>query len=246
MIDLRKMLDDDRRASLVRTAARNNAEWCALMCGLHGIGSGFRGDIWAAERRSPPHFPDAVTLEPTASGESVLAQIDTTTPGCSVKDSFAYLDLVPFGFRVLFDAQWLHRPSVAPPETSAVGPRWSRIRHSEALRDWEQSWSGGDGPVGLFPAPVLREEAVVVLGAYRGDRIVAGAIANRSASVVGVSNLFTVDGDLDNAWRACLVALVEYLPDLSLVAYEHGNGLAAALRHGFEATGDLRVWMKDG
>jgi hypothetical protein len=93
---------------------------------------------------------------------------------------------------------------------------------------------------------MLREEAVAVLGAFMGDRIVAGAIAKRSASVLGVSNLFAVDGDLDNAWHACLVALVEHFPDLPLVAYEHGHALAAALRHGFEATGDLRVWVKNG
>jgi hypothetical protein len=93
---------------------------------------------------------------------------------------------------------------------------------------------------------MLREEAVAVLGAFMDDRIVAGAIAKRSASVLGVSNLFAVDGDLDKAWHACLVALVEHFPDLPLVAYEHGHALAAALRHGFEATGALRVWVKNG
>ena len=81
------------------------------MCRSHGIGSEFLEDIWATERRSPPGHPDVVTLEPTASAKSVLAEIDTATPGCSVKDSFACLDLSPAGFRVLFDAQWLHHPA---------------------------------------------------------------------------------------------------------------------------------------
>jgi hypothetical protein len=246
MIDRHQVLDDDRRANLVRAAARNNAEWCEIMCRLHRIGSWFRGNVWAAERRPPPHYPDAVTLESTASRESVLAEIDTVTPGCSVKDSFACLDLSPAGFRVLLDAQWLYRPARPPPQTKALGPRWMRIRHAEALSDWEQAWSGGDEPIGLFPAALLREQAVAILGAYSGDRVVGGAIANRSASVVGVSNLFAMDGDLDNTWRACLVALIEHFPDLPLVAYEHGAALAAALRNGFEATGALRVWVKDG
>jgi hypothetical protein len=187
-----------------------------------------------------------VTLEPTASGESVLAEIDTVTPGCSVKDSFACLDLSPAGFRVLLDAKWLHRPARPPPETEAVGPRWMQIRHADALSGWERSWSGSDNPIGLFPAALLRERAVAVLGAYSGDRVVGGAIANRSVSVVGLSNLFTMDGELDNAWRACLVALIEHFPDLPVVAYEHGASLAAALRNGFEVTGALRVWVKDG
>jgi hypothetical protein len=84
------------------------------------------------------------------------------------------------------------------------------------------------------------------MGAYSGNRVVAGAIANRSEAVVGVSNLFTMNGDLDNAWRACLVALMEHFPSLPLVGYEQGAALAAALEHGFEATGALRVWVKDG
>jgi TfoX/Sxy family transcriptional regulator of competence genes len=33
-----------------------------------------------------------------------------------------------------------------------------------------------------------------------GDRIVAGAIANRSTTVIGLSNVFDVAGDLESAW----------------------------------------------
>jgi hypothetical protein len=240
------VIDGDRELNLVRAAARNNAEWCAIVCGLHGIASGFRADVWAAERRPPRQYPDAVTLEPTASGEAVLAEIDTATPGCSVKDSFACLDLSPVGFRVLFDAQWLHRPAGPPAESEAVDLRWMRIRDADALSGWERSWSGSVEPIGLFPPALLREEAVAVLGAYSGDRVVAGAIAGRSESVVGVSNLFTTTGDLDMAWRDCLVAIAERFPGLPLVAYEHGDALTAGLQNGFEATGALRVWVKDG
>jgi len=211
------VIDGDRGLNLVRVAARNNAEWCAIVCGLHGIASGFRADVWAAERRPPPQCPDAVTLEPTASGEAVLAEIDTATSGCSVKDSFACLDLSPAGFRVLLDAQWLHRPSGPPAESEAVGRRWMRIRETDLLSGWERSWSGGVNPIRLFPPALLRDEAVVVLGDYSGDRVLGGAIANRSKSVVGVSNLFTTTGDLDMAWRDCLVAVAEHFPGLPLV-----------------------------
>jgi hypothetical protein len=36
--------------------------------------------------------------------------------GCSIKDSFASLDLTARGFRVLFDAQWIVRrgPAIPP------------------------------------------------------------------------------------------------------------------------------------
>jgi hypothetical protein len=38
--------------------------------------------------RTPPYYPDAVTLLPDVSIEQVLSGIDTSE-GCSVKDSFA-------------------------------------------------------------------------------------------------------------------------------------------------------------
>jgi hypothetical protein len=80
---------------------------------------------------------------------------------------------------------------------------------------------------------------VRVLAARQGGEIVAGAVANRSGSVKGVSNLFAVDGNLDEAWTGLLSAL----PRRHVVGYETGPALAAARRLGFTSTGRLRVWM---
>ncbi|WP_312026902.1 hypothetical protein [Streptomyces sp. WAC 06725] len=124
------------QAAWVRAAARNNAEWCAAVCRAHGVNGEFGDDAWTSSRRTPPLYPDAVTLTdrlapPTStepeSGRSgtvrpgslspltgLLSRIDTVSPGCSVKDSFACLDLTPAGFEVLFEAQWIHRPAPAP------------------------------------------------------------------------------------------------------------------------------------
>lgn len=54
-----------------------------------------------------------MTLVPGADRIALAAWIDTTEPVASVKDSFAGLDLTQFGFRVLFEAQWIHRPASA-------------------------------------------------------------------------------------------------------------------------------------
>lgn len=59
-------------------------------------------------------LPDAVTLVPGADPVALAARIDTAAPGAAVKDSFADLDLTEGGFRVLFEAQWIHRPASAP------------------------------------------------------------------------------------------------------------------------------------
>ncbi|MGW6708828.1 hypothetical protein ACWGDE_28610, partial [Streptomyces sp. NPDC054956] len=104
--------DEDQGIRLL--AADNNARWCEAVCRAHGLDVSLGEHLWTSPRRTPPYYPDAVTLRPQVPEAEVLTWIDTDGPGCSVKDSFADLDLAPDGFEVLFDAQWIHRPADAP------------------------------------------------------------------------------------------------------------------------------------
>lgn len=70
----------------------------------------------------------------------------------------------------------------------------------------------------------------------------AGAVVNRSAAVVGVSNLFAVDGDLGASWAGVLPAL----GDRHVVGYESGPALDAAVGLGFTTLGPLRIWLRTG
>ena len=109
--------------SLIRLAAQDNAEWCDAFCRTHGTVGHFRADYWFSPVRTPPDYPDAVTLLPEITIEQVLSGIDTGE-GCSVKDSFADLDLVAAGFRPLFRAQWLAREpaeALRPIRSAMVG-----------------------------------------------------------------------------------------------------------------------------
>ncbi|MFI5633322.1 hypothetical protein ACIA8E_28835 [Streptomyces sp. NPDC051664] len=47
---------------LVRSAARNNAEWFAATSRSHELSSEFEAQAWAAPTRTPLHHPAAVTL----------------------------------------------------------------------------------------------------------------------------------------------------------------------------------------
>lgn len=114
-----------------------------------------------------------------------------------------------------------------------------------ALAAWEEGWRGSDGPAGVLGPAVLQDDAVVVLGARADDRVVAGAVLNVGASVVGVSNVFT-DGDPSSAWASCVAAAAEIFPEAVLVGYESGETLDAARRVGFTEVGRLRVWRRDG
>src|SRR5947207_3033271 len=90
-------------------AAANNAGWCSTVCRSHGLHTTFDDDAWTSRTRTPPLYPDAVTLEPEVSVPELLARIDVS-PGCSVKDSFDSLDLTAHGFRTLFEAEWFALP----------------------------------------------------------------------------------------------------------------------------------------
>ncbi|MFD7700682.1 hypothetical protein [Streptomyces caelestis] len=227
---------------LVRAAARNNAEWCAVMSRAHDAAGEFAAQAWAASARTPLYYPDAVTLVPNADPAALAARIDSTAPGASIKDSFADLDLTEAGFRVLFEAQWIHRPASAPAVASDLS--WSVAGDPDALRSWALAWDGGDGNADLFRPELVDDPATFVLaGQSPSGRVVAGAVASRSDRVVGISNVFVVEGGPDAAWPVVLDAVHELFPTLPVVGYECGDKLAAAVRHGFEPVGPLRVWV---
>jgi hypothetical protein len=197
------------------------------VCRAQGIGTTFTDDVWIALRRSPLFYPDAVTLTPAATPGDVLRDIDTSA-GCSVKDSFATLDLSAYGFRVLFDAQWI-RLDAAPVPPGA--PAWRPVRDPGDLGRWDAA--------AVFGPALLDEPGVTFFLGPEG-----GVIANRTGDVAGLSNLFT-DGDADRAWAAAVHAIAARHPGLPIVGYERDDDLAAARRAGFAPAGPLRVWMKD-
>src|SRR5215211_524581 len=97
----------------IEAAARNNAAWCDAVCRTHGLAGTFTDGAWSVPRRSPPLYPDAVTISMSTPAVSILERVDAS-PGCSIKDSFMCLDLASDGFETLFDATWILRPPDEP------------------------------------------------------------------------------------------------------------------------------------
>lgn len=240
------IITSDTRDVLL-AAARNNAEWCEAVCRAHGLPGVFAPDAWTGARRTPPLYPDAVTLAPGARADAVLARIDTEAPGCSVKDSFADLDLAGAGFTVLFEARWIHRRAGAPAPAAATGPGgldWSAVAGAGELAEWEAAWGAEEEGGGLFRPALLAGGSAFLAGRADG-RIVAGAVATAHAGVVGVSNLFAADEQsTDAAWAGALAAVADRWPDRDVVGYESGADLDAAVRAGFTPVGPLRVWLR--
>jgi hypothetical protein len=225
---------------LIRVAAQNNAEWCDAFCRTHGIVGHFRAGCWFSPVRTPRYYPDAVTLLPEITIEQVLSGIDTSE-GCSVKDSFAGLDLAVAGFRPLFSAHWLAREPARPRIRSAR--RWSILTTAEQLGEWEAAWAASPEGAGFFKPSLLKDETIGVLAGYEGDRIVAGAIANRSSTVIGLSNVFDVAGDLESGWVAAAAIAASLWGQMTTVGYDSGDSLEAAHAGGFKSIGELVVWL---
>ena len=227
-----------------RAAARNNAQWCDIVCRTHGLAGRFDPDAWVSPRRTPRYYPDAVTLDPAAVAGSILGRIDTTSPGCSIKDSFATLDPGPFGFEVLLEAEWIYRD---PPASCSTAPRdigWIAVETADELVAWEAAWDADGAAHGLFRAALLRDPSVAILAGYVDGSIVAGAIANRTGhDLLGLSNVFTTGEDLDRAWSGCLDFLDTARPGMPIVGYASDADLSVALRLGFQSVGALRVWQ---
>lgn len=223
----------DRRMA---RAAANNAEWCDLVCRSNGVPTALNGQAWSATRRPPPLYPDAVTLRKGLPPADLLERVDRT-PGCSIKDSFADLDLAPFGFRVLFRAEWIHR---TPARAPIAGSGWHVVDTVDDL----DAWTTAHGTSGILGPALLEDPAVRFLAVRDEDRVVGGAVANRSEDVVGVSNVFgTDDHGAAGVWAGIPGAVAACFPGLPLVGYEHGDDLAAAVDAGFAAVGPLQIWL---
>lgn len=224
--------------ALVTAAARNNADWCDAFCRGHGLAPALSAERWFCAERTPPYYPDVVTLVPGLSPEVVLDGVDAG-PGCSVKDSFGDVDLTQAGFEVLFPAEWL----VLGARPTAPGT-WSRVSDPVELADWEAAW--GDAPTDsrFFPDVLLSDDLLAFLAGRKDGLITAGATANRSAEVIGLGNVFAVDDELESAWAGAAALATELSGALPLVTYDHGDALRAAQRAGFETIGRLRVWVR--
>jgi len=229
----------------VMVAAHNNAEWCDIVCRTHGITAAFYPHVWASPKRTPPFYPDAVTLDVAARAEDILELVDTST-GCSVKDSFAGLDLSSAGFRILFEGEWIHLAQHRSAPAHATTLQWRRVGDVAGLRDWEAAWRGELVSSQIFRPALLDQPTVVILGGYRRGRIMAGAIVNRSRAAIGVSNLFTTTvGDLGDAWSGCIATVGRAFPKLPIVGYESGDAIIAPHKLGFKSIGRLRIWSKE-
>jgi len=220
----------------VARAVEGNLEWCAAVCRAHGIGGHRTGHFWVAEGASPARYPTAISVVPGGMASELKPHVMAS--GASVKDSFGDTDLGSAGFHRLFDAHWLSFE--ATPEAVAPDLDWSVADTPEQLTAWMLASESGD----VVPAGLLRSEGFHALLARRQGRVVAGATAFQHRGAVGISNLFSLHLDRDEAWAGTARHLRALTGADAVVSYAHGPDLEAAEAAGFGRLGPLTVWIR--
>jgi hypothetical protein len=224
-------------SDLQELAARNNAHWCDTVSRLHDLEVHLDDALWWTPTRSPDLYPDAVTLSPAVSPDEVLSRVDASA-GCSVKDSFAALDLEPAGFHVLFEAQWIGRNPDDPAGPARLS--WRPVLDPADLVAWSTAHGEADA---LLPT-LLDQPDVRLFLAADGEAVGGGLALNRSSTAVGVSNLFVEGVDPALVWGDVTALAAQTFPGLPIVGYEAGDDLAHAEQAGFARLGPLRIWIR--
>lgn len=231
------MTDWSSRQAL-RAAVDASLSWYDALCALHRVPCGIDEDVWCAYAPPPPLHSAAKTVEPTARPDRALAAVGEEG---SIADSFGAFDLSSEGYRLLFEAQWIHRP--APDVTSRRLPAgWVGIRTAPELRAWT---SRHDTEAVLLPTLLQRSSFRIIGRAVDGDPeggYDAGAVLHLCGGVVDVSNVWTVTEGLD--WDELVRAAAATFPERALVGYEYGPDLERASAAGFATVGPQRVWVR--
>jgi hypothetical protein len=91
---------------------------------------------------------------------------------------------------------------------------------------------------------MLADPEIGFVAVYQGQTIVAGAIANHTKDLVGLSNVFVPQDDPVAFWAGCVAMIHERFPDMPVVGYERGRELAIVQEIGFEMLQPLKIWIR--
>jgi hypothetical protein len=228
-------------SSLVTNAARNNAEWCDLVCRTHRVPGEFYQHSWINRHETPPFYPNLVTLDESKSThqyEAVRELVEMDIPvEWAVKDSFSTLDLSSDGFRELLAGDWIRWPASSKmPEVYPSGVRWAKIADRKDLMQWERGWRGSattsSDRLPMHPATTVSSQN-------------APTIMILSSSIRDGKNSGSLSDEKAKEFRSgCMAAILEWSKGLQLVGYESGQDLVAMKSLGFETVGQLKVWVK--
>lgn len=218
----------------VDRAVENNIAWCELVCAAHGKRSFTTERVWGLHTTAPTYYPELITTKRAAKETDILEFLKLNHVG-SIKDSYAALQLEPYGYQMLFEAEWICHPPVNEQKSELY--RWSIVRTEKEFERWTKM-TGLENSI-----PYLENQGVKIFYMDHPDGF-AGFIANVAAGVVGISNVYLNGLDEAGLWGTFPQVVSTEFPGLPIVGYEGGDSLSAARSSGWTSTGPLRVWIK--
>ncbi|HEY0460167.1 MAG TPA: hypothetical protein VGC97_13600 [Pyrinomonadaceae bacterium] len=206
--------------------------------------------IWYCTEKTPPFYSNLVTISRDWRTDEIFDSIEENFKRgnwekWSIKDSFAALDLTTRGFRKLFDAQWLYLEAAEfTPADNSLEIEYEIVVSERILADWRKAWDG-DEQLGkrIFRSAMLENPKIYFLAGYQNEKIVTGCLVNKTGEAFGISNFFAPDSGVEY-WSEMIKFIHAFVNFADLVGYER-KGLVKKLQPlGFEAVGDLTVWLR--
>jgi len=230
------------KTDLLALAIANNISWCSRVCALHGSDICLTNDVWVNRRSSPPFYPNIITRMRVAQEEVIRAIQQCREAGLhgsiGIKDSFDDLDLSAAGFDKVISGQWYGISEFN--NSSSLTGDWRKIGRAE-FASWLKAWNSENDPVpDIFRTDLLADPDVMFMAQYSAGQITAGAIADFSNQVIGLSNWFSVGEDasiLQNAIR-----MAHSIKPFPLVCWSSDPQTTMEYA-GFAPIGPMSVWI---
>jgi hypothetical protein len=227
-------------------AASNNADLYEAVFQSWGLRYERRPFAFIGKDRPPPYYSNLTVLSPNCRSR-ILPELEATAKrfdgAVGFKDSFAEFDAAADGFELLFSASWIWRA----PASGSFPSGWSKVERPDDLEKWELAWkrAGSITRARMFRRSMLRFPHVVFLGKVEDGDFACGCVANVSSDCVGLSNLFFNSSE-EAAFEEATEAAATLDPRLPIVGYAPETRLEAAVRSGYERTGELSIFAARG
>lgn len=234
----------------IQKAIRNNNGLYEAILGSKNIRSERTDSIWYCLEKTPPLYSNLVTISKEWAPDDIFRSIDLNYENerwdkWSIKDSFAALDLGEYGFTKLFDARWMYLEAAEfTPNGKSTELCFEVVKTEDALSAWRKAWDA-DEEIGwkIFAPELLNDTRVHFIAGYKGNEIAAGCFVNKTSDVLGVSNFFAPDKNI-NYWAGLIGFIFDRVEHLDIVGYERKETVDRLRSLGFEPAGNLAVWLK--
>ncbi|RLQ97455.1 hypothetical protein [Falsibacillus albus] len=221
--------------SFIHKAVMNNIAWCGSVCEAHGLTHHSKENVWGLFSKAPVYYPEIISSNLDADLKDIEYFIEKGEVS-SVKDSYANLDLSTMGFKILFEADWIFHTAYSGKSDVL---HWREVRSADEMVEWIRLSSLENV---IMPTLLNHSDVKFFISEFSGEG--AGFIANMNDGVVGISNVFSTGDVHDDLWKDIPLVAGNAFPGESLVGYEQGSDLTAALKAGWTSIGPLRVWVK--